>query len=46
MDGNHRYIPSRIAGVEVGVQSWAGGNADKIIEWIDMILDYFDWGNR
>ena len=46
VDGNHRYITSRITGIDVDIQDWIGGNPDKVISWADIILDSFDWGNR
>ena len=46
VDGNHRYIASRIAGVEIGIQQWTGARIDKVIEWIKIFIDSVDWGNR
>lgn len=46
VDGNHRYIASRIVGIEIDTIPWSGGNPDKIISWMDVVLDDFDWGNR
>ena len=46
VDGNHRYIASRIVGFEIDVVSWSGGNQSKVIDWMDVILDPIDWGNR
>jgi hypothetical protein len=46
VDGNHRYIASRIAGVEIGIQQWTGARIDKVVEWIKIFIDSVDWGNR
>lgn len=46
VDGNHRYIASRIANIEIKTMPWKGGNPDKVINWMDVILDSIDWGNR
>lgn len=46
VDGNHRYIASLITGVPVGIQKWVGGNSENVIEWMDVIIDAIDWGNR
>lgn len=46
VDGNHRYIASRITGIDVGIQAWSGGKPDEVIDWEDVILDTLDWGNR
>ena len=46
VDGNHRYITSRITGTDVGIKAWSGGKPDNVIDWTDVILDSFDWGNR
>lgn len=46
VDGNHRYITSRITGIDVDIQDWIGRNPDKVISWTDVILDSFDWENR
>ena len=46
VDGNHRYITSRITGTDVGIKAWSGGKPDNVVDWADVILDSFDWGNR
>ena len=46
VDGNHRYIASRITGIEIDTIQWRGGNVEKVISWMEIILDDFDWGNR
>ncbi len=46
VDGNHRYITSRITGVVVEILDWCGGVPENVISWDDIILDPFDWGNR
>lgn len=46
VDGNHRYIAGRITGVEVPTLDWSGGRPGSIVDWIDIIIDAFDWGNR
>lgn len=42
VDGNHRYITSRITGIDIGIQRWSGGNPEIVINWTDVILDTFD----
>ncbi len=46
VDGNHRYIASRIAGIEIGIQQWYGARLEKVKEWINVFIDTLDWGNR
>ena len=46
VNGNHRYIAGRIAGIEIQTQSWYGGKPEKVISWFDVIIDSFDWGNN
>jgi hypothetical protein len=46
VDGNHRYIAGRIAGVEPQIQSWVGGRAERVIDWAKVVIDPKDWGNR
>lgn len=29
-----------------GIQAWSGGKQDNVIDWDDIILDTYDWGNR
>lgn len=36
VDGKHRYITSRITGIDVDIQDWIGGNHDIIINWNDV----------
>ncbi len=47
VEGNHRYIAGRIAGIE---PEQAVGNPmarrGDIVEWEDVLIDPFDWGNR
>ena len=42
VDGNHRYITSRITGIDVESIAWIG-NSKPIISWMDVILDPVDW---
>ncbi len=46
VDGNHRYIAYRLAGIDIAIISWNGGNIDKVINWLDIKIDDVDWGNR
>ena len=46
VNGNHRYIACRLAGIEIGIIPWNGGNIDKVISWLDIKIDEDDWGNR
>lgn len=43
VDGNHRYIASRIAGVDIEVQPWAGSRR-PVVDWADLPIDPTDWG--
>jgi hypothetical protein len=45
IDGNHRYVVSRLLGKEMPTQPWAGGNPDRVVEWKDMKIDPVDWGD-
>ncbi|WP_055666131.1 RHS repeat domain-containing protein [Desnuesiella massiliensis] len=46
IDGNHRYIASRIVGVEIEQQAYSGGRVNQAIDLIKIFLDPTDWGNR
>ncbi len=46
VDGNHRYIPGRIVGEEPNQIPWSGGRPDRVIDWNDLQIDHFDWGNK
>jgi len=46
VDGNHRYIAGRVAGVEIPVTPYSGGKPDNAIKWENMNIDPFDWGNK
>ncbi len=46
VDGNHRYIACKLAGINVGVIQWSGGRIEKVIDWLDIKIDENDWGNR
>lgn len=35
-----------ITGIDIGIQAWSGGKSDNVIDWYDVILDAYDWGNR
>ncbi len=39
-------LDSGIVGIDIEIQQWSGGNEEKVIDWVDMFLDFFDWGNR
>ena len=44
VNGNHRYIVCRLAGIDIGIIPWSGGNIDKVISWLDIKIDDVDWG--
>jgi len=44
VDGNHRYIASRIAGVDIEVQPWTGSRR-PVVDWDDLPIDPTDWGD-
>ena len=44
VDGNHRYVVSRLLGKEVPIQPWSGGNPSRVVEWKDIKIDPIDWG--
>ncbi|WP_285945620.1 hypothetical protein [Thomasclavelia cocleata] len=44
VDRNHRYIACRLAGIDIGIIPWNGGNIDKVINWLDIKIDDVDWG--
>jgi RHS repeat-associated protein len=46
VDGNHRYIASRILGMDIRQVPWIGGRVDKAIDLIKIFIDPSDWGNR
>ncbi|WP_198160011.1 RHS repeat-associated core domain-containing protein, partial [Brevibacillus parabrevis] len=46
VDGNHRYIASRIVGKEIDQVQWSGGRLDQVIDWIKLKIDPTDWGNK
>ncbi|WP_411343872.1 RHS repeat-associated core domain-containing protein [Paenibacillus sp. WLX1005] len=46
IDGNHRYISSRVAGIEIPTTPYPGGKKENIINWEDLKIDSFDWGNH
>ena len=43
VDGNHRYIASRIAGLPVAIQPWAGGRPANTVHWNDLRIDKNFW---
>jgi hypothetical protein len=43
VDGNHRYIAARIAGIPVAVQPWAGGRPKDAVNWNDLHIDKNFW---
>ena len=46
VDGNHRYISSRITDTPINTTQWSGGNPNRVISWMHIKLDTFNWGNR
>ncbi|MGO0059931.1 RHS repeat-associated core domain-containing protein [Brevibacillus fluminis] len=46
VDGNHRYIASRIVGKDIEQVQWSGGRLDQVIDWIKVKIDPTDWGNK
>jgi hypothetical protein len=44
VDGNHRYIASRIAGVDVDCQEWTG-SPRSTVPWDELPVDSVDWGD-
>ncbi|PYE42108.1 RHS repeat-associated core domain-containing protein [Paenibacillus barcinonensis] len=46
VDGNHRYISGRVAGIDIPTTPYSGGKTDKVIRWEDVKIDPYDWGNR
>ncbi len=43
VDGNHRYIASRILGKEIGQMDWLGGRVNDAIDMIKLFIDPTDW---
>jgi hypothetical protein len=43
VDGNHGYIASRIAGLPVAIQPWAGGRPSNAVPWNDLRIDENFW---
>jgi hypothetical protein len=43
VDGNHRYIAARIAGLPVAIQPWAGGRPANAVSWNDLRIDKNFW---
>ncbi|MGE5700934.1 MAG: hypothetical protein ACM32O_00215 [Clostridia bacterium] len=40
VDGNHRYIASRIVGKDIPqVELWSGGRVNQVIDWIKVKID-------
>lgn len=46
VDGNHRYVAGRIFGQEPAQIPWTGGNPSRVIDWSNLKIDPFDWGNK
>ncbi|MED4753612.1 hypothetical protein [Brevibacillus choshinensis] len=46
VDGNHRYIASRIVGREIDQVQWSGGRLDQVVDWLKVKIDPTDWGNK
>ena len=43
VDGNHRYIAARIAGLSVSIQPWAGGRPGNVVHWNSLRIDNNFW---
>ncbi len=43
IDGNHRYIASVLAGIDIEIRQWVGEG--DVVEWADVIFDLVDWGD-
>jgi len=43
VDGNHRYIASKITGIPVEVQPYTGGYTHRIVSWDQIIIDPDTW---
>lgn len=46
VDGNHRYIAGRVAGIEIPQTPYAGGRPGSVVDWQNVFIDPFDWGNK
>ncbi|MCY9522755.1 RHS repeat-associated core domain-containing protein [Paenibacillus apiarius] len=46
VDGNHRYISGRVAGVDIPETPYSGGKPDNVVQWKNVKIDPFDWGNK
>jgi len=46
VDGNHRYIASKIMGIAIEQIEWMGGRPDKAVDLIKLFVDPSDWGNK
>lgn len=44
VDGNHRYVASRVVGVDIEVQPWRGSRR-PVVNWDDLPIDPTDWGD-
>ncbi|MDR2879547.1 MAG: hypothetical protein LBV03_06510 [Fusobacteriales bacterium] len=44
VDGNHRYVASKLTGIKVETIDWLGGKPERIISWENLIVDPADWG--
>jgi hypothetical protein len=43
VDGNHRYIAARIAGLHAAIQPWAGGRPADAVRWNHIRIDKIFW---
>lgn len=46
VDGNHRYVAGRVAGIEVPQTPYVGGRPSDVVNWEDVFVDPSDWGNH
>lgn len=44
VNGNHRYIASRLTGFPLGTTDWGYGRPQNIVEWQNIIIETVDWG--
>lgn len=44
VEGNHRYIASRLAGQEPAQLDWPGGSPDRVVPWDQQQIDPASWG--
>ncbi len=45
VNGNHRYIASRLTGFPLGTTNWGYGRPQNIVGWENIIIETMDWGS-